>query len=260
MARLVFDIGGTNLRMALAEGGSLRDPRKGPTPRRPEDAVDALARYALASGTAIDSVNGGVPGVVREGVAVDLPHLPGWNGFDIAAALERSVGADVTIGNDADLGGIGEAVLGAGKGERVVAYLAVGTGVGGSVVEDGRSRSQGRGFEPGRQVLELSTGRTLQDLVGGTALSREFGPPAASLPARVYEERTRALAVGIANAVRHWAPDVVVLNGSLLNDANGFRIERIADELARIEEGMPRLARAAFGDASGLYGAACLGD
>lgn len=259
MARLVFDIGGTNLRMAVAADGALGPVRKVPSPARPEDAIDALRAFAADAGTPIDDAVGGIAGIVHVGIATDLPHLPGWNGFDFAAALTTAINTPATLRNDADLAGLGEAVLGAGKGVARVGYLSIGTGVGGTLVVDGVLPDSGNGIEPGKAIMDLH-GRTLEDFLGGAALASEFGAPAQDLPASVYEERSRVLALGIANAAWLWSADLVVLNGSLMNDANGFRIDTVRVLLGSLPEGkwMPRLAPAAFGDSSGLYGALAL--
>ncbi|HEX2792633.1 MAG TPA: ROK family protein [Candidatus Paceibacterota bacterium] len=256
MSRLVFDIGGTNLRVALASGGNVSRARTVPTPA-PEAAIESLSAYVREEGAAIDSAAGGIAGIIRDGTVIDSPNLPAWNGFAFAAALTDALGVRTCIENDAALAALGEAREGAGKGQRLVGYMTVGTGVGGALVADGAIAPHAVGFEPGRQIIDIGEGRTLEQFVGGRALRAETGTPAEELPRAFYDERTPALATGVYDAIRLWSPDIFVLNGALMNDATGFRIADVARAVARLAGGapMPPLVPARFGDASGLVGA-----
>jgi len=64
--------------------------------------------------------------------------LPGWTEIDVAAELADRLGLPVHIENDANLGALAEAVLGAGRGARELAYVMVSSGVGCGLVLDGR--------------------------------------------------------------------------------------------------------------------------
>jgi predicted NBD/HSP70 family sugar kinase len=64
--------------------------------------------------------------------------LPGWRGVDVQSELEARLRTPVHIENDANLGALAEAVLGAGRGARELAYLMISSGVGRGLVLDGR--------------------------------------------------------------------------------------------------------------------------
>ena len=260
MSRLVLDIGGTHLRMACAEGGAYGDVRMQRTPQDPLAAVRLIQEFVSEQGLSLEDAVAGVAGIVRDGVVIDAPNLPGWNGFAFADALSTALSVPVQLCNDAEIAGLAEALQGAGKGFSRVGYLTVGTGVGGVLVENGEALPHADGAEPGRQIIEYGTGRTLEGLVGGAALASEFGRPASELPPSVYEARTPALATGIYNAISHWSPDIVVLNGPLILGKVGFKVEALVQQVAMMapERSLPPLVTARFRDQSGLKGAALL--
>jgi fructokinase len=64
---------------------------------------------------------------------------PGWSGADLLAPLRECFGAPAAIDTDVNAAALAEAQLGAGRGLRSVAYVTVGTGIGGGFVIDGQS-------------------------------------------------------------------------------------------------------------------------
>ncbi len=257
MSTFLFDIGGTNMRIAFGRDGVLEEVYKTRTPKDPLEAVEVLRAFVAKHALHPQAARGGLAGVIREGVIMFAPHLPGWNGFDIASAFEEVLGTPVTLYNDAEVAALGEAREGAGKGHDLVAYMTIGTGVGGTLVSGGTSMSHAEGIEPGKQIVEYVSGRTLESFVGGAALELEFGMLPQNLARSVFDERTQILAIGIYNCIRLWSPHVFILNGSLMNDETAFRLDDVAREVSRIAAGqpMPLFERAKFGDNSGLYGA-----
>lgn len=262
MSRLLFDIGGTSLRIATGTGDSLSNPVKLPTPHDPSEAVAMLALYAKEHMPDCEGASGGIAGVIEDGVVRSSPHLPSWDGFAFQASLADAIALPVHVQNDAELAGLGEATYGAGKGYGIVAYLGIGTGIGGSLIVDGKVARHASGFEPGHQILDVDSGATFEGLVSGHALEKHFGTPAHDLDRGIYDLLTPTLAAGIYNVLLTWSPDVLVLGGSLMNEENGYRIAAIEKALAERESVLPAfppLVKAALGDDNGLYGALAFG-
>ena len=67
-------------------------------------------------------------------MVVSPPIMPGWDRYPIRATLEKMFGCPVTLNNDAELGALGEWAYGAGRGEKNVAYIKVGSGVGAGLI------------------------------------------------------------------------------------------------------------------------------
>src|SRR6202008_4320211 len=62
----------------------------------------------------------------------------GWAGLHAARELGRRLGVPVTVDNDANLGALAEASLGAGRGMGEVVYVKVSSGIGAGLVLGGR--------------------------------------------------------------------------------------------------------------------------
>jgi len=262
--KAVFDIGGTFLRVARALPGGVSEARVEATPQDPEAGVKLLASLLqeIAQYEALEAVAGGVAGTVKDGVILISPNLPGWSGFPFGGRLSALLHSPVFIENDADSAALGEALYGRGKGMDIVAYLGIGTGVGGGRVVRGAIDAHAFGFEPGHQILDTKEKRTLEELVSGGALERLHGMKPGSLPRSVYEELEPTLAVGIYNTIAHWSPDALIVGGSLINDRNGFRIEKIKAALEELPWRFPLspVIPGALPGVAGLYGARALLD
>ncbi len=78
----------------------------------------------------------GVPGpvITDAGTVVSPPIMPGWDGYPIRETLEKEWGCPVSLNNDAELGALGEWAYGAGRGERNLAFIKVGSGIGAGLI------------------------------------------------------------------------------------------------------------------------------
>jgi predicted NBD/HSP70 family sugar kinase len=262
---LAADIGGTTMRVAIGSAdGEIHDMQKLDTPSSFEEGVSMLARAMdeLWGEQDVEHVVVGIAGVLdrQHRSLVWSPHLTDWEGKDLAGRLEEALSLPVTIENDAALGALGEAVRGAGSGSPIVAYIAIGTGIGGARIVDGAIDRSAYGFEIGHQYLGV--GVEFEELVSGTAVESAHGMAAKDVtdPA-VWKEYAERFSIGLYNTLLHWSPDTVVLGGSLMRES-GMHIEDIARALHAINKAIPRLPeiRHAALEYPGIVGALILTD
>jgi glucokinase len=168
--RVGVDLGGTKIEALVVDGerdvlGRARRPT--PTEGGAKAIVAAIAEAvtdaAADAGTKVADLSGvgvGSPGAVDEaaGTVGHTSNLAGgWTDpFPFAAELGALVGKPVRIANDVEAAAGAEIELGAGRTLR--SFLAVwwGTGVGGSVVLDGkRWHGQGAAGEVGHMVVRM---------------------------------------------------------------------------------------------------------
>lgn len=258
-AFIVFDVGATKTRVALARGGSISDPVIYGTPQDPEEGIHALRTAAdtLLRGKEPTAACGGVPGTVeRESLLVSARNLPPWGGVDLGLRLSQAWGIPTTILNDGELVALGEYYFGAGKGERNMLYVTVSTGVGGAHIVDGRIDKGRYNAEIGHQVVNRGE---LEDSISGTAVQKRYGvhPKEISDPA-ILNELADILAQGLYDNVLHWSPEVVVLGGSMIVGKNGIPVERVSETLSALVTqyypAAPDVRKALLGDIGGLYG------
>ena len=65
-------------------------------------------------------------------------NLPEWEDVPLGTILSDALGLPVEIDNDANAGALAEFMFGAGVGHRSIAYMTMGTGIGGGIVHEGR--------------------------------------------------------------------------------------------------------------------------
>jgi glucokinase len=115
------------------------------------------------------------------GIVYEVPNMPGWHDFPLAARLVEATGLPVWVHNDANLAALAEARYGAGRGFDPLVYLTVSTGVGGGVIIDDEMLSGRHGLagELGHVVVRaggptcgLGHPGCLEALASGTAIAR----------------------------------------------------------------------------------------
>jgi glucokinase len=111
----------------------------------------------------------GGPVNTQTGAIACSHQIGGWNDFALKEWLWRETGAPaVIVDNDANVGALGEAMSGAGKGPDPLFYVTLGSGVGGGLVVDGKIY---HGAVPG----ECEFGHLRLDRSGSTLESRCSG-------------------------------------------------------------------------------------
>ena len=143
MAWIGFDIGGTKLLSACLceESGRVGEVLRCPTPRSAPELLGYLRRRAeeyQALAGPWGGIGIGVAGVEREDGTLWTPNLPALDGLRLGEILSRELGLPVSIENDAHAALRGERWQGALHGVRNALLLAVGTGLGGALLLDGR--------------------------------------------------------------------------------------------------------------------------
>jgi polyphosphate glucokinase len=143
MEILGIDIGGTGIKGAVVdvEKGELVAERYRlltPQPATPK-AVVATTAEVIRHFDWQGPVGCGFPAAVRHGVACTAANIAQkWIGVNVAQALSKATGCDVTVVNDADAAGLAEMRFGAGRDQDgVVLILTLGTGIGTAIFTGG---------------------------------------------------------------------------------------------------------------------------
>lgn len=158
LAVVGVDVGGTNIEAGLVgDDHEVLERAKAATPTDGPDAVlDTIAELVGSLGGRPAAAGVGIPGVVHEGEVLTVPNLENWHErIDLGDALGTRLGIPVALGNDANVGLLGEWLGGAARGARNVLGVWMGTGIGGGLVLDGRPflGSRGAAGEVGHVVV-----------------------------------------------------------------------------------------------------------
>jgi glucokinase len=109
-------------------------------------------------------------------------NLPGFEGYPIVDKLKEEFNKPVFLDNDANVAGLAEAILGAGKGYPTCYFITVSTGIGGAFIVDGKLVSGGRGHageigniivKPGGYKQGALNAGAAEGECSGTAITRK---------------------------------------------------------------------------------------
>ena len=190
------DVGGTNLRLALADrSGNIAarwfastvgvcDPKR--VLRLILEGVRSVLSQFQAPSSALQSIAIGVPGVtdVENGIVVATSYLMGWQNVPLRALVEKELNIPVVIDNDVNFAAMGEHSTGVAVGVRDFVFLAIGTGIGAGIFLDGRLY-RGSCWGAGEVGYMLVPGITddigkphdpgpLESMIGGEGIRRQW--------------------------------------------------------------------------------------
>jgi fructokinase len=295
MLRIGIDLGGTKIEIAAFDGsGAQLLRRREPTPAGDYIATLAQIKKLIADAErdlgALASIGIGTPGALSPSTGLMRnSNSTCLNGRPFKDDLQKTLGREVRLANDANCFALSEAYDGAAAGAASVFGVIIGTGAGSGIVihgrvVDGPNAIAGEwGHNPlpwpeddERPGAPCYCGKRgcIETFVSGPALSRHYlqqhavsisaeeivarsTHEAAAHDAMVrYEDR---LARSLATVINLLDPEVIVLGGGLSN------IERLYENIPRLwgkwvfsDQVRTRLARNAHGDSSGVRGAAWL--
>lgn len=141
------------LKKKSTEGGSMSNDVE-------KVIVDVVTEMLAGSGikkSQVRAVASCAPGVIDQdkGIVLFTPNLP-WRNYDMKKSMEEKLGLPFFVGNDVNLGVLGEFKYGVARGYTDVAGLFVGTGMGGGLILDGKlyTGNQFKGAECGHMILD----------------------------------------------------------------------------------------------------------
>lgn len=229
-----------------------------------EETVSRLAGLVeslggSAAGDRCTGIGVAVPGLVRrrDGLVRFAPNLE-WHDKPLADALSAALGPPwsllpVAVGNDADLGALGEHSRGAARGYDDFVYISANVGVGGGLFCDGRPVPGQRGYagEIGHMIVNPDGHRCRcgargcwETEIGTDVIIEAAGlqvPPDHSLSgvvaaaaagdgraARALDDAARWLAIGLGNLATVLSPQLVIFGGGLqdIYEATSDQIEQ----------------------------------
>jgi glucokinase len=292
------DLGGTNLRVAALDAAGHVVSRisipatyaAGPQ-RIVNDIVSAVQQiHGQCGAEFLCGVGIGVPGYIdmHAGVIVGAANLPGFEGFPIRDEIQRHLGTQIILENDANAAALGELWMGAGQNVRDMILLTLGTGIGGGIILDGKvlRGTHGMAGEFGHMTvfpdgnpcgcgnygcLEkhasasaiVAMGRMMHFQEDVRTAAQVFDLASAGNPRAkmVFEAMGRALGIALASLMNVFNFPLYVLSGGPL-PAWEFFAPTMFNEIKRrsftYERTNPRVEKAQLGADAGLFGAAYL--
>jgi glucokinase len=134
-----IDLGGTNVRVGLVQGQTIRHLVAQPIQSRGSEQQILADIYALIDSCItreVTAIGFGVPSVVdvEQGVVYDTVNIPSWKRVELKAQVEARYNIPVYVNNDANCFALGERYYGQGRDCRDMVGLIVGTGLGAGLI------------------------------------------------------------------------------------------------------------------------------
>lgn len=259
------------------------------------EVIEDISKHVLAllekQGITLDQCVGigiAVPGTIdRKHQVVLYSNNIHWEDVELAKEIGNYLPIPVQIANDADCAAWGEYIAGAGKDAQDIVLLTLGTGVGSGIVMDGRIYGgQGiGGSEFGHVVMEengelCTCGRRgcLEAYVSVPALKRqvqaavgkELSVEEIFSEEMLQDEKIRQvldryvdrLGIGVVNIVNIIRPQLVLIGGTMSEQANYF-LPKLRENVQKncfggLKGELPEIKAAALGEDAAMIGAACI--
>jgi len=260
------DLGGTKIAFAAVDReGKILATHTEPT-NAPEGVDAVIGRIIqgiehIGQGYAVAGIGIGAPGPTINGVVMGAANL-GWKNVPLADRVHRKLSFDapVWVHNDVNAGTVAEMIFGAARGVRDFVYLAVGTGLGGGAIVDGKlvNGVTGAAMEVGHMSLfphgractcgghgcvEMSASgkglvsaanayladypdSTLNGQEPTTRLIMDAARAGDPLAKRIMDEAATALGIAMAWSVMILNPTLIVIGGGLAQAADDLMFEQ----------------------------------
>lgn len=260
MYYLGIDIGGTSIKAVLLNGLEKQKVvlRTVPTPAdrsAMEQTLRALVDE-LREGKKLAGIGIGVPGAVdsKTGMihkAPNVPYLDGWKITEVFGVL----GVPILIDNDSRCFVLAELLWGAAVDYKNIVGLAIGTGIGGGIVIDGKiyRGAHNTAGEFGHMIIALD-----EENPDASVRFEELGAKNAF---EKSGDRSAVIGIGVANLINAFDPEIVVLGGGGVG-SGGVNIAVVQEMAQRFiissqAKNIP-IVPAALGEAAQAIGAALL--
>lgn len=284
-----IDLGGSKIAAALADQrGKIITDVNIPTEARKgqraviDNVIKAVDTLMSGRKKKVDRLGIGVPGPIlyQTGIVIEPPNLPGWKKVNLKKILEKRFKLPVQLDNDANCAALAEAKFGAGRSARDFIYVTVSTGIGGGIIINRQLYRGAIGaagefghmiIDPNGPVCGCGNFGCFEALASGTAIKKRAGMDAISveLAARqgdekalqVVRETAHYLAIGFANLVNLFNPELIVVGGGV-SKMRELLFTPIREEFRKYALTLPaknvKIVRAKLGDEVGVLGAIAL--
>jgi glucokinase len=279
-----IDLGGTKILAALVDDkGAVKGEIKTKTlaDRGPEEVINRLLHSVenlltdhQMTTESVAALGMGAPGMVdiERAEVISAPNMQGWQNILIGDILKNRLDIPVYVGNDVNMGLLGEFYFGAAQGYKDVIGVFVGTGIGGALIINGQiiTGTHHMAGEIGHMVISKKSKKALCGC-GNTGCFEAFGSKIAiarkidsaikkgdetSLPfndirslksntlkkavkkqddlvIKIIRKASKDIGIGIANLLNILDPELVVVGGGVIESLGDFMLPLIQNEVIK---------------------------
>ncbi|AFY39275.1 Glucokinase [[Leptolyngbya] sp. PCC 7376] len=282
-----IDLGGTGIKAGRFHmDGSCIEERQvaTPQPSTPRAVAEAIAEIAneLNADKQCRAMGIGIPGPVdgTARIARVAINLSGWHDVPLADWIEEKTNLSVTLNNDANCAGLGEAWLGAGRNHQNLILITLGTGVGGAIIINGKLFTGHYGaagelglitLNPDGPPCNSGNNGSFEQYCSINGVKRLSGHDPAELGRLAakgdqeaiahWEQYGALLGAGLTSLIYIFTPEMVILGGGISASSDFFLPATRAEIKKRVLASSRvdlQLVKAELGNRAGMVGAAKL--
>ncbi len=234
--------------------------------------VEEMIKESGIDRSKVNAIASCAPGVIDQdrGVVLFTPNLP-WRDYDMAGSMRKRFGVPFYVGNDVNLGVLGEYHFGAGRGYQNIVGFFVGTGMGGGLILNGAlyTGHQFKAAEYGHMILDpegplcncgqrgcleafsskqgmssyirqqVSRGRkslmadAVQDGVFRSKALDKALKAGDQVAMEAVDRACHYLAIATGNLINTFSPDLVLYGGGVIEAEGELFLEKILAEVDR---------------------------
>ena len=293
MKRIGIDLGGTKIEGVVLDDDGKEIIRKRIPTEREHGYQHILNRLKFIHDELVAAVPGepttfgiGTPGAIspRTGLLKNSNTVC-MNGQPVKADLEKILGRKIEIQNDANCFAMAEALLGAGRGKKLVFGVIMGTGCGGGIVYKGEVFTGAQAIagewghmsiDPHGPVCYCGKKGCVETFISGAGLENRYAEkygarrPLKEIEAAYFAGEPQAVEFmqiffdrfgrAMANLIDILDPDIVVIGGGVSN-FTAIYSEGVAavKKYVFTDELETPIVKHQLGDSAGVFGAALVG-
>ncbi len=293
MYRIGIDLGGTKIEGVVLDTTGKELFRKRIATEREQGYQHILNRLKSMHDDLVATVPGqpttfgmGTPGALsRRTGLLKNSNTVCMNGMPVRADLEKLIGRQIEIHNDANCFAMAEAQLGAGKGNNLVFGVIMGTGCGGGIVYKGEVLNGPQSIagewghmsiDPNGPLCYCGQRGCTETFISGGGLEKRYAErygvkrPLKDVEAAYFEREPQALEFmqeffehfgrAVANLIDILDPDIVVIGGGVSNFKAIYTegVEAVKKYVFTDKLETP-IVKHQLGDSAGVFGAALVG-
>ncbi len=282
MSRIVFDIGGTNIKYGIFEDGELKNLAEVPTDamRGGDKVIEKVAGLIRTNLTPkIDSIGISTAGQVdtKAGkIAFANENIPNYTGFEVKKYFEGLFSLPCYVENDVNCAGLGE-LYANDEIDGDFVFIAYGTGIGGAIINDKKALTGENFFGGGVGQMRLFDRENMkyceyEDICSTSYLvkkAREIDPSIENgrmifdklenkKISTLIEAWTDDIIIGLLNLTYLIDPKYLVLGGGIME--NEVIFSKVSKKYYKAKNPFLKteIKKAKAGNRSGLLGAATL--
>ena len=261
MLTLGIDVGASKVSAALVKNGRILRACKHSYRRRRRGAARRAILQCLTSSQGKAKISGvglGVPCAFNKtGKSLVCANILRLSPEKLAKTIRKKLGVPVRLENDVKAAALAEIKYGAGRRSKNFVFVALGTGIGGAVVIDGKLYKGALGWagELGQMIMQVKNTATWEGISTKQFLKSKRG-------SKDVEDFAKQVGIGLLNIVYAFAPEVIVIGGglsSLWNRRFGKVVLRaMSQRIVSKNMPLPKIIRSRLGEDAGVIGAALL--